>query len=93
MEMIPSDRTIELIIEHINTIGIDLPLKSMDDVDRISEYFAEIEVSLSNGLSSGKDVNRKYLEDVENANQELTPFNEDDFIDIEKLNERLIKRA
>ena len=91
MEQIPSDRTVELIVKHKTEIGIELPLKSADDVSRIAEYFASIEVSLSNGLCSGKEIDRKLLEDVENANQELTPFNSDDFIDIEKLNKRLMK--
>lgn len=90
MEQIPSERTVELIIERKSEIGIEFPLRSADDLSRIAEYFASIEVSLSNGLCSGKEIDRKLLEDAENANQELTPFNSDDFIDIEKLNKRLM---
>ena len=90
MEYIPSDRTVELILEHIGKTGIELPLKSEDDTDALAEYFAEIEVSLSNGLCSGKEIDRKLLKDVGNALRELTPFNGDDFIDIDKLNKRLM---
>lgn len=91
MEQIPSDRTVELIIEHKSKIGVNFPLISADDVSKIAEYFASVEVSLSNGLCSGKEIDHKLLEDAENANQELTPFNSEDFINIEKLNKHLMK--
>ena len=90
MEYIPSDRTVELILEHIDNIGLELPLKSDDDVGILAEYFAKIEDSLSIGLCSGKEIDRKLLKDAERANMELTPFNSDDFIDIDKLNKRLM---
>ena len=89
MEIIPSDRTIELISEYLPQIGVSLPLKGKDDLDVISVFFADMESSMANGLVSGKQIDRKLLDDVSKAADETEPWNEDDFIDIDKMNKRL----
>lgn len=90
MEIIPSDRTIELIMEYLPQIGINLPLKGEDDLGEISAFFADMESSMANGLVSGKQIDRKLLDDVSKAADETEPWNEDDYIDIGKINKRLV---
>ena len=91
MEMTPSDKTVETILKHISNIPVELPLKSEDDLSKILAYFTEIEDDLSNGLGSGMEIDATLLQEAALVNTELNPFNEGDFIDLEKLNKRLMK--
>ncbi len=89
--MIISDKVVETILKYISDINADLPLESEKDFDTILAYFTGLEDDLSNGLCSGLEIDEALLKEAELVNTELNPFNEDDIIDLEKLNQRLMK--
>lgn len=89
MEMVPRDRTVQLIKEYLPEIGIELPIKDKSDLEEIAEFFEEMEVSLATDSMNGGNVDREFLGDVCRAFDDLNPNDIGDFIDIDKLNERL----
>ena len=92
MEMIVSDKVVETIRKHLPNIDVKLPLKSMDDIDTISSYFTDIEVDLSNGLCSGIPIDEDELDEAASVVTELIPNDNDDFVDIDKFNKRLMSQ-
>ena len=92
MEMTVSDKVVETIRKHLPNIDVKLPLKSMDDINTISSYFADIEGDLSTELCSGMPVDKGLLREAELAVTELIPNDNDDFVDIDKLNKRLMSQ-
>lgn len=92
MEMTVLDKVVETIRKHLPNIDVKLPLKSMDDIDTISSYFEEIEVDLSTGLGSGIPIDEDELDEAASVVTELIPNDNDDFVDIDKLNKRLMSQ-
>lgn len=90
MEVIPCDRTIELIKQYLPEIGIELPIKDEYELGEISEFFGDMEVRLSSEYTEGGDVDRKFLDDICRANDDTEPCNIEDYIDLDKLNRRLM---
>ena len=39
-----SDRTIELIREHLSDMGLQLPIKKLKEVETINDYFEDLEI-------------------------------------------------
>ena len=89
VELKQSDRTVELIRKYLSDMGLNLPLES-EDMDVISDFFENMEVDMANGLSEGVETDRNLLEDISNAYDEVTYVDDDDFIDMSKLNRRLM---
>ncbi len=89
VELKQSDRTVELIRKYLSDMGLNLPLEA-EDMDVISDFFENMEVDMANGLSEGVETDRNLLEDISNAYDEVTYVNDDDFIDMSKLNRRLM---
>ena len=89
MEIIPSDRTIELIRTYLPQMGLTLPLNGEKDLETITVFFSDMESSMANGLETGLNIDRELLKDISKAVDDTNPWNEVDYIDIEKLNKRL----
>lgn len=62
MQKIVSDETISLIKRYLPEIGIQLPLRNEEDIEKISDFFEEMEISLSNALGCGEKIDRKLLD-------------------------------
>lgn len=91
MEIAISDDVIKIIRRHIDKISVKLPLKSEEEVDELTEYFWEIECDLAHGLSLEMDVDRDLLEDAARVVTEFSIYNDEDYVDLEKLNKRLME--
>lgn len=87
-----TDSTIDLVREYLPQTGVSFPLKSEEDVQILADYFEEMEVSLSNALSDGEPVDRSLLSRVAKAFDELAVIEDEDFHDLDTLNERLFQR-
>lgn len=84
-----SDRTVELIKEYLPEIGVELPLKDADDIEKICDFFEEMEVTLANADGCGEKVDTDLLDGAADAYDDLV-INGDDYHDIDELNKRLI---
>lgn len=91
MKKIIRDETILLIKRYLPEIGIQLPLTSETDIETIADFFEEKEITLSNALSCGDEIDRQLLDAVARAFDDLALFEDDDFHDIESLNRRLME--
>ena len=89
MEKKVSDRTLELIKEYLPEIGVGLPLKDEEDIERICDFFEDMEVTLANAAGCGEKVDRDLLCGAAVVYDELV-INGDDYHDIDALNKRLI---
>ncbi len=83
------DRTVELIKEYLPEIGVELPLKDEEDIEKICDFFEEMEVTLANADGCGEEVDQDLLDGVSDAYDDLV-INGDDYHDIDELNKRLI---
>ena len=84
-----SDRTVELIREHLGDMGLKLPLKKMKEIEVINDFFEDMEIEMSNALSCGEDADRALLNDVSRAFDETVFYEIDDYVDLDELNRRL----
>lgn len=89
MQKIVSDETISLIKRYLPEIGIQLPLRNEEDIEKISDFFEEMEISLSNALGCGEKIDRKLLDSAARAFDDMAIIEDDDFHDIDNLNRRL----
>ena len=85
-----TDATISLIRKCLPQTGVTLPIRSEEDVQILADYFEEMEISLSNALSDGEPINRSFLSKVAKAFDELAVIEDDDFHNLDSLNERLL---
>lgn len=90
MEFIPSDKVVNTIREHIDKIGVKLPLKSDDELQDVIGYFCDLEGDLSNWMCSGYEIDRKLLDDAADVVTEMILNDVNDYIDLDKLNKRLM---
>lgn len=90
MQKIVRDETISLIKTYLPEIDIQLPLKNDEDIEKISDFFEEMEISLSNALGCGEKIDRELLNSAANAFDDLAIIEDDDFHDIDSLNRRLM---
>jgi len=88
MEKNVSDRTLELIKLYLPEIGFKLPLKDVEDIEKICDFFEEMEVTLANADGCGEEVDSDLLCGAADAYDELV-INGDDYHDIDELNKRL----
>ncbi len=88
MEKTVSDRTLELIKEYLPEIGLELLLKDEEDIEKICDFFEEMEVTLANADGCGEEVDSDLLCGAADAYDELV-INGNDH-DIDELNKRLI---
>ena len=86
-ELIPRDATVRVLAANLGKIGITFPVKE-SDLERISDFFSEEEVTWANAAACGDEYDKEYLEDVSNGFDDFF-LEEGDFIDLEKLNLRI----
>ena len=84
-----TDRTVELIAEYLEKMGLQLPLRSMDDIEVINEFFSELEVELAQAADKGESIDGKLLDDVSRAFDDTAIYESDDYVDLDDLNARL----
>ena len=85
------DETIQLIKRYLPEMRVQLPLTDESDVEEISDFFEDMEGSLSNALGCGEAVDRQLLDAVAHAFDDLAIIEDDDFHDIDDLNRRLME--
>ncbi len=90
MQKAVRDGTISLIKRYLPEIGIQLPLKDEEDIEKMSDFFEDMEISLSNALGCGDEVDRRLLDAAARAFDDLVIIEDDDFHDIDDLNRRLM---
>ncbi|MBE6517429.1 MAG: hypothetical protein E7Z67_04505 [Thermoplasmata archaeon] len=83
------ERTISLIKEHFDKIGVGLPL-DIEGVQDMMDYFEEIECTLANAKGCGDKVDDELLNAAADAYDDLFYLEEDDYSYIDELNERLM---
>ena len=91
MERIPRDITVQAIREFAENAGVTIPLKTEEDIEILSAFFGDMEDSLSNAFVNGKEVDEPLFDKIVSAHNDLNLPDEEDFIDIIKLNKRLLK--
>lgn len=91
MKKTVSKRSIELIVKYLPEIGVELPLKNEDDVDKICDFFEDMEASLANAAGCGEKIDRDLLCDASNAFDDLAIINDGDYHDLEELNAQLMR--
>jgi hypothetical protein len=82
-----SERTVELIAEHLGEMEVPLPLDSDSLID-VLNFFDVLEASLAQDYDSGDLSSKDLLEDVCRAVDELN-LEDDAEIDMNGLNERI----
>ena len=90
MQKMVRDETISLIKAYLPEIGVQVPLRDEEDVERICDYFEDMEVSLANALGDGDKIDRDLLDAAANAFDDLAIIEDDDSHDIDVLNRRLM---
>ena len=90
MQKTVRDETISLIKAYLPEIGVQIPLRDEEDVERICDYFEDMEVSLANALGDGDKIDRDLLDAAANAFDDLAIIEDDDCHDIDDLNRRLM---
>ena len=91
MEIIPKETTVHTICEYAEKAGVTIPLKSEEDIDILSSFFGDMEDHLSNAYVSGKKIDEELFDKIVSAHNDLNLPDEGDYIDITKLNKRLLK--
>jgi hypothetical protein len=84
-----TDRTIELIAEYLEKMGLQFPLRSMDDIEIINDFFSDLEVELAQAADAGESVDSELLVDVSRAFDDTALYEPDDYVDLDELNDRL----
>lgn len=56
-------------------------------------FFSDMEEELANSYECGGDVNRDFLDDVAHAFDDTALCDDDDYVDIDELNEKLEQYA
>ena len=79
-----------MIKRYLPDIGVQLPLRDEGDVEKISDFFEEIEISLSNALGCGEKIDCQLLNSASRAFDDLAIIEDDDYHDIDELNQRLM---
>ena len=79
-----SNRTVELIKEHLDETGLELPLKGEEDIYTLMQFFTDMEGS----LGDDPNANEQLLKDVSYAVDELN-LEDMDIIEMNDLNRRL----
>ena len=90
MEITLKDETIEMIRRFAAEAGVAIPLQSFDDIDTLSAFFGDMEGNLSNASVNGREVDEALFAKVVAAHDDLNMPDNDDYVDLEKLNKRLI---
>ena len=83
------DRTVELIAEYLEEMGLQLPLRSVDDIEVINDFFSDLEVELAQAADAGESVDSELLDDVSRAFDDTAIYELDDYVDLDELNARL----
>ena len=83
------ERTISLIKEHFDKIGVELPL-DIEGVQDMMYYFGELESTLANAKCCGDKIDDELLDAAAHAYDDLFYLEEDDYSYIDELNERLM---
>jgi hypothetical protein len=90
MQKTVSNETVSMIKRYLPEIGIQLPLRDEEDIEKISDFFEEMEISLSNALGCGERIDRQLLNSAACAFDDLAIIEDDDFHDVDDLNKRLL---
>ncbi len=90
MQKIIRDETVSLIKAYLPEIGVQIPLRDEEDVEKICDYFEDMEVSLANALGYGDKIDCGLLGAAANAFDDLAIIEDDDYHDIDDLNRRLM---
>jgi hypothetical protein len=90
MKKVIRDATVSLIKVYLPEIGVQIPLRDEEDVEKICDYFEDMEVSLANALGYGDEIDRGLLGAAANAFDDLAIIEDDDYHDIDDLNRRLM---
>jgi hypothetical protein len=85
------DRTVQLIAENLEKMGLTIPLRDMDDIEVINDFFSDLEVELAQAKDAGEKIDQKYIEDVSRAFDDTAIYELDDYVDLDELNARLGK--
>ena len=83
------EKTISLIKEHFDKIGVELPL-DIEGVQDMMDYFGELESTLANAKCCGDKIDDELLDAAAHAYDDLFYLEEDDYSYIDELNERLM---
>jgi len=86
------DETITLIKAYLPEIGVQVPLRSEEDIEKICDFFEYMEVTLANALADGEKVDRNLLDAAASAFDDLAIVEDDEYHDIDDLNRRLMMR-
>lgn len=87
-EKIISDCSIWVILDNLSETDLPLPLDE-NDMEVLLEHIELLESSLSDRKDSGESIDEKLLIDVSNCVDEIAIYEDDEYIDMNKLNERL----
>ena len=90
MEIILKNETIEMIRRFATEAGVKIPLQSPDDIDELSAFFGDMEDNLSNASVNGREIDEEFFAKVVAAHDDLNMPDNEDYVDLEKLNKRLI---
>ncbi len=83
------EKTISLIKEHFDKIGVELPL-DIEGVQDMMDYFGELESTLANAKCCGDKIDDELLDAAAHAYDDLFYLEEGDYSYINELNERLM---
>ena len=84
------DKTVYLIKTYLPEIGVQIPLKGEGDIEKICDFFEDMEVSLANALGYGDEIDRGLLGAAADAFDDLAIIEDDDCHDVDDLNRRLM---
>ena len=84
------DETITLIKAYLPEIGVQVPLRSEEDIEKICDFFEYMEATLANALADGEKVDRNLLDAAASAFDDLAIVEDDEYHDIDDLNRRLM---
>ncbi len=87
IEVVPCDHTVELLALELYGMGLSFPVKEEDE-EAISDRFTDMDAEIGQVESEGIRPTSKYNEQVCRAADEFN-LDEDEYIDYQKLNERL----
>lgn len=86
------DETLSLIEEYHSEAGVDLPLSGEKDIEKLSDFFEDMQSRLRNEISEGKQIDGHLLELVSDAFDDLAILDNEDYHDVAELNRRMTHR-
>jgi hypothetical protein len=88
MEYVPRDASVRLLKKFLPAIGVSIPL-SESDLEEASDFFCRMEIDLAQEKECGREYNQNLLDAVCRAYDDFTPIEDEDFVDMDALNDRL----